>query len=343
MRGIQSRDRKGAVAFATLFFLALPALAAVSGTVTNGTTGKPQANTTVTLYKFGQGGMEPADKTTTDASGSFSIAKVPDAPGPKMVRVEIDGVTYNKILTPGTPTEGLAIQVFNASKQPNGAKVSKHMLLFEPVNGQMTVNETLLVKNGGKTTWSDPENGTIHFFLPAGANGAVDAKATAPDGMPVPIPTEKTAKPDVYTAKFEIKPGETRFDFTYNVPYKAGDAYAGKIPSEDENTYLIAPSGVTLEGEGLKDMGTEPRTQARIFGLTSNSYKIKLTGEEAASPSAGADQPDSAGPQIEQIMPRVNGQAKTILIVALGILGLGFALLYRASDSSKETHERGRH
>ena len=39
-------------------------------------------------------------------------------------------------------------------------------------------------------------------------------------------------------------------------------------------------------------------------------------------------------------MPRIYTQAKTILAVALGILALGFALLYRKSE--KEAHERGR-
>ncbi len=325
-----------------ILFLSSSAMAAVSGTVTNGTTGKPQANTTVTLYKFGQGGMEPAGSTKTDAQGNFTIAKDPQSPGPKMVRVEIDGVTYNKIMPPGAPTTGVPLEVYNASKQPGNAKVSKHMLLFEPAGGQMTVNETLLVKNDGKTTWSDPQNGTIRFFLPAGANGTVDAKGTAPDGMPVPVPTEKTGKPDVYTAKFEIKPGETRFDLTYTVPYNTGDAYEGKIGSKDDNTYLIAPNGVTLQGDGLTDLGTEPRTQAHIFGLPKEAYKITLTGAEAAAPAAAApDQADNTGPQIEQIMPRVNSQAKTIMVLALGILALGFVLLYRASDSSKETHERG--
>ena len=47
--------------------------------------------------------------------------------------------------------------------------------------------------------------------------------------MPVPVPTGKTAAPEVYVAKFEIKPGETRFDLNYTVPYTEGAAYAGKI------------------------------------------------------------------------------------------------------------------
>ena len=327
---------------ASFLIFALPALAAVTGTVTNRTTGKLQANTTVTLYKFGQGGMEAADSAKTDAQGNFSIAKDPAAPGPKMLRVEIDNVIYNKMLPPGTPTTGVPIDVYNASKEQGAVKVSKHMILFEPADGQMTVNETLLVKNDGKMTWSDPQNGTIRFFLPPGAKGTVDAKATAPDGMPVPIPTDKTSKPDIYAAKFEIKPGETRIDLTYATPYTAGQPYDGKIASKDDNTYLIAPNGVTLAGDHLADMGQEPRTQAHIYGLNDSSYKITLTGAEAAAPAAEGDQADAnSGPQIEQILPRVNSQAKLILVIALSILALGFVLLYRASDSVKESHERG--
>ena len=91
--------------------------------------------------------------------------------------------------------------------------------------------------------------------------------------MSVPVPSEKTSRPDVYVAKFEVKPGETRFDLTYTVPYTEGAPYAGKIVTQDENTYLIAPSGVTLTGEKLSDLGTEPRTQAHIYGLTGAAYR----------------------------------------------------------------------
>ena len=325
----------------SLVFLlaAFPALAAITGTVTNQTTGKPAANVTVTFYKFGGGGMEAVDKAQTDAQGKFSINQAPAAQGPSMLRVEQDGVTYNHLMPPGTPTTDVPLTIYNASKKAGAAAVSKHMLLFEPNGGQLTVNETILYKNDGKTTWADPQNGTLRFFLPSGAQGNVDVKASAPDGMPVPVPTEKTSQPDVYTAKFEIKPGETRFDLTYSVPYTEGSAYAGKVPTDDENTYLIVPNGVTLDGQNLKDLGQEPRTQARIFGLQSNSYNIKLSGAAVPTGDAsGGDQTDNSGPQIEQIMPRVYTQLWPILGITLGILALGFVLLYR----SKEPHERGR-
>jgi len=333
-----------------MLLLALPLSAAVTGTVINGTTGAPQPAATVTLYKFGQGGMEPVTDTKTDAQGKFTIDQNPAGRGPAMLRVEIDNVTYNHIMPPGTPTTGIALTVYNATRQAQAVKISKHMLLFQPSpSGPMTVNETFLVENSGKTTWVDPVNGTLRFYLPAAAQDKVEVTGAAPDGMPVPVPTGQTAAPQVYAAKFEIKPGETRFDLNYRVPYTAGTAYAGKIPTQDENTYLVAPSGVTMEGAGLQDLGEEPKTHAHIFGLNAASYRIKLTG--AAEPSAAAepaadsaaDQQDSGGSRIEVILPRVNGKAKLIVGLALAILGLGFVLLYRAqAPAAKESDERGR-
>ena len=207
------------------------------------------------------------------------------------------------------------------------------MILFEPSAGQVLVSETYLFKNEGKTAWNDPASGTLKFFLPAGASKP-EVKATAPGGMPLGAPVNKTAKPDVLAVDSAIKPGDTRIDVAYTMPYTEGADLAGKVVTKDENTYLIVPNGVTLKGDGLNDLGAEPRTQAHIFGLAGATYKVQLTGAVAAAPAeaAGGDAAaDDSGPRIEQIMPRVNTKTVSILIVALGILALGFALLYRAN------------
>jgi hypothetical protein len=331
---------------------AMPLAAAITGTVTNRTTGKPQAATTITLYQFGQGGMEPVTQTKTDTQGRFAFSQDPSGQGPSMLRVEVDRITYNHLMPPGTPTMGIAMDVYNASKQPGPAKVGKHLILFQPDgNGQMTVSETYLVENPGETTWADPVGGTLHFYLPAAANGQVEISAAAPDGLPVPVPTGKTSQPEVFQAKFECKPGETRFDLNYTVPYTAGQPYAGRIVSGDDNTYLVAPNGVQLEGAGLQDLGAESRTGSHIYGLSATSYRVRLTGAVTAAPAAApadaasgdasaAGQQDN-GPPIEVVMPRIYRKAAFIMGFALGILALGFALLYRA-PASKETHERGR-
>jgi hypothetical protein len=319
-----------------LFLACVPVFGAVTGTVTNQTTGKPQAGATVALYKLATAtGLELIDQAKSDAQGNFTINQTPQ--GPHLIRTAFDGVTYNHMLPPGRPTTGIPIEVYNASKQPGEAKVSKHMILFEPSAGQVAVSETYLFKNDGKTAWNDPDGGTLKFFLPAGASKP-DVKATAPGGMPLGAPVNKTSKPDVLAVDFAIKPGDTRIDVSYSLPYTDGADLAGKVISKDENTYLIVPNGITLKGAGLNDLGAEPRTQAHIFGLAGSAYKVQLTGAVAAAPAdtSGGDQAaDDAGPRIEQIMPRVNSKAVSILIVALGILALGFALLYRASPPSE--------
>ncbi|HEY2015295.1 MAG TPA: hypothetical protein VGH38_17420 [Bryobacteraceae bacterium] len=330
-----------------VLLIGAPAYAAITGTVINRSTGQPQPGATVALNKLGQqNGIEMIDQAKSDAQGKFTINQ--EVQGPHLIRTAFDGVTYNHMLPPGSPTTGLTIDVYNASKQPGSAKVSKHMLLFEPSGGQMLVNESFIYVNDGKTAWNDPDSGTLRFYAP-GVTGKVQATATAPGGMPIGAPVNKTSKPDIYAVDFAIKPGETRFDLTYTVPYTGGSPYEGKIVTKDENTYLIAPNGITLKGDGLSDLGTEPRTQAHIYGVSGASYKIQLTGEEAAPPDApAADQQENSGPQIEQIMPRVFNQAKLILVLALGILALGFTLLYRAGGQpapagpAKDSHERGR-
>jgi hypothetical protein len=309
--------------------------------VTNQSTGKPQAGATVALYQLATAtGLSLIDQAKSDAQGNFTINQTPR--GPHLIRTAFDGVTYNHMLPPGQPTAGIAIEVYNASKEPGGAKVAKHMILFEPTAGQVAVSETYLFKNEGKTAWNDPDSGTLKFFLPAGASKP-DVKATAPGGMPLGAPVLKTSKPDVFAVDFAIKPGDTRVDVSYTAPYTEGADLAGKVVSKDENTYLIVPNGITLKGAGLNDLGAEPRTQAHIFGLTGGTYKVQLTGAVAAAPAdaPGGDQAaEEAGPRIEQIMPRVNSKTVSILIVALGILALGFALLYRASPPSPPAASR---
>jgi 5-hydroxyisourate hydrolase-like protein (transthyretin family) len=330
-----------------LLAASLPLSAAVTGVVINRSTGKPQAGAVVALNRLGQGGIELIDQAKSDTEGKFSINQ--EVRGPHLIRTAFDGVTYNHMLPPGSPTSNLTIDVYNASKQPGEAKVGKHMLLFEPTGGSVVVNETYLFHNEGKTAWYDPDNGTLRVYVPAGAGGKIKVEATAPGGMPIGAAVNKTSKADVYAVDFPVKPGETRFDVSYTVPYKTGDAYEGKVVSNDENTYLISPNGVTLSGENLTDLGSEPRTQAHIYGLQAKSYKVTLTGAEAEPPGGGpgGDTAESqdGGPQIEQILPRVNNKQVTILALAFGILGLGFALLYRASptaDNAKESHGRGR-
>jgi 5-hydroxyisourate hydrolase-like protein (transthyretin family) len=313
---------------------------AIDGTVLNGTTGKVQAGATVTLYKLSQNGLEQVESVKSDAQGNFRIAAA--LQGPRLIQTAYDGVTYNHMLPPGSPESGLSLDVYNASKRPGAAAIAQHMILLEPVRGELLVNETFVFQNDGKTTYNDPDGGTLKFFLPPEAKGAMQVNATAPQGMPIRRAADKTSSPNVYKVDFPIKPGETHIVVEYAMPFATGETFASKVLHKDGATRLVVPAGVTVTGEGITAVGVEPRTQAAIFDVKSPEYKIQVAGTgtlRRAEPEA--DDADS-GPSFEQIQPKVYGNMTWILGLTLTILALGFVLLYRAQVPAKEKNERRR-
>jgi hypothetical protein len=264
------------------------------------------------------------------------------------------------------PTTGVTLEVYDASKQPGGAKVGQHFLILQPSTGQMLISEVYMYKNDGKTAYSDPANGTLKFYLPPAAKGVVKVQAKGPNGMPLDQLAQKTARPDVYKVDFPIKPGETQFELSYMVPYTSPGRFGSKDVVGSPETMLVAPAGVELKGDGVEFSRKEPRTQAAVYVVSKPSFEVQVTGEMQASEQQpqGDGGGGNSGPAIEQVMPKlfsqVEGSAgfiqkvlavKWILLLALSILSLGFALLYRqqppaeagaANLPSKEKNERRR-
>jgi hypothetical protein len=144
-----------------------------------------------------------------------------------------------------------------------------------------------------------------------------------------------------YRLDFPIKPGgETRIDIVYLAPLADPATYAGKTFYKGAPTRLVAPNGVTLEGDGLKSLGREPQTQAAIYETTAAAYDVKISGTGSLRNAAGGgtettaggadDAAEEAGPSFQVITPPGFDESKTeILVLALAVLALGFVLLVR--------------
>ncbi len=300
--------------------------AAVDGTVWNRTTGKPQPGTTVTMTSMGQGGLERLGSVTSDAQGKFSLSL---AAGQAHVLLEaaFGGVTYSRVVPPGGPYSNLELEVYDSSRKPGSARVAQRIVFLEPGAGQLSVNEAWMFHNDGKLTYSDPEGGTLKFFLPEAAGGKVGVTATAPQGMPLQRAAEKTKQANVYKVDFPIKPGETRIDVTYALP--AAGTFSGKTFYAGAPTRLVAPAGVTLAGEGLSSLGQDPTMRASVYEIRDrNEFAVRLEGTGSLRATETAE---DAGPSIDQILPRIYDNLPWIVAPVLAILALGFVLLYRMS------------
>ncbi len=308
---------------------ALPALAGVDGTVTNKTIGKP-AVATVTLYKLGDAGMESMETVKSAADGKFTITT--DLKGPRLIQTAFDGVTYNHMLPPGAPSTGVALEVYNASKQPGGARIIRHGVLLEPSEKEMVVREIYFWDNSGTTAYNDPDGGTLKFFVPPEVIGKIEVNGTAPQGMPIRRLADKTTQANIYKVDFPIKPGQSRIELTYTLPYTSPGTFTGKDLFKGGATQLVAPSTVTLKGD-IELLGKEPDTQLVMYTAKGANYKVEVEGTGSLRAAAG-DGDEGGGPGIESIMPRLYSKMYWVLGLAMTILALSFALQFRASVSS---------
>ena len=306
----------------SVLFLAMP-MFAVDGVVMNQTTGKPQGKATVTLYKVSKDGPESLESVKSDEDGKFNIDK-PVTGGPHMIQAAFDGVLYTKMLTPSTSSNGVVVDVFNATKQRGSVKVVQHMVLLEPGATELSVRESYFYKNDGKTTWNDAERGNLRFEIPAGTRGNVEVNATAPQGMPIRRAAEKSNELGVMKVDFPIKPGESRIDLSYKVEFKSPGKFVGHLLEKSESTMMAIPAGVEVRGEGIETRGNEPTTQASIYSITADKYRVELNGTgELQGPTTNQDD----RPEIEVSPARITDRKYYVFGIAGAILALSFARL----------------
>lgn len=309
--------------------LALPLLA-VDGIVLNGTLKRPQPGVEITLVQPGLKGMQQLGKTISDAGGKFNIDKV-IPPGPGLLQSTYQGATYNQIITPGMPTTGVEVMVYESTNKAGTAKASQHLIIMEPSADQIRMSELFIIDNKTAMTYHDPAAGSAQFFLPPGAADSAKAIITAPGGMPIPRPATKTAKAGIYKVDYPLKPGQTRIEVTYAAP--AAQKFSGKIMSSDAPTRLVTPSTVTLTGDGIESLGQEPQTQAHLYNLSGLDYNVLIEGTGAMNlaPSNGeaSEDEDNGAPKVVVASARIYSRLGWVLGLAFGILALGGVALYR--------------
>ena len=303
---------------------------AVDGVVLNGTLKRPQPGVEITLVQPSQQGMKQLGKTVSDAQGKFNIDKaIP--PGPGLLQSTYQGATYNQIITPGMPTSGVEVMVYESTKQAGTAKESQHLIVMEPSADAIRMSELIIMNNPTSMTYNDPAAGSAQFFLPPGAADSAKAIITAPGGMPVPRPATKTAKAGMYKVDYPLKPGETRIEVTYTAP--AATKFAGKIAASDAPTRIVTPSTVTLTGDGIESLGQEPQTQAHLYNLSGLDYNVLIDGTGAMNlaPSNGesSEDEDNGAPKVVVAAARIYSRLGWVLGLAFGILALGGFALYR--------------
>ena len=233
-----------------LFSFALPALAAstITGVVTNKTNNKPAGGDDVTLIRLAQG-MQESTHTKTDARGHFTL-DVPDE-GIHLVRVTHDKANYFRPAPPGT--QSVEIEVFNSAPKVQGVSTEANLFRIQtdPSGNGLKVVENFFLKNESTPPRTQFSDRSFEFTLPEGAIVEGSA-ALGPGGMPVQSPPVPLAEKGHFAFIYPVRPGQTRFQITYRLPY-SGSFHFATVPTMATDTVVI------IMAKSMKfDPGTTP-------------------------------------------------------------------------------------
>ncbi|MBV8629456.1 MAG: carboxypeptidase regulatory-like domain-containing protein [Silvibacterium sp.] len=314
MRLFLRMHRCRAVSIAALCVLLAAAAYAssISGTVTNKTTNKPSAGDDVVLIAFGQG-MQEAARTKADEQGHFTL-DIPDN-GMHLVRVDHQKAAYFEPVPAGTKT--VNVTVYDVAAKVEGVSTEADVMRIETTPQGLHVVQNYFVKNESNPPRTQFSNRAYEIYLPE--NAKIEASAAmGPAGMPVSSSPVKLDDPGHYAFIFPVRPGETRFQLSYTLPYSGSYKFNPRIALPTGNLAVMLPKTMQFTGGApfqQADVDATAQTylarnvqpnQALAFtvsGMGSMPRDSQQTGaEQEAGQQAGAgmpgagEQPASAGP-----------------------------------------------
>jgi hypothetical protein len=303
-----------------LLFATVAAAQTLTGTVKNATTGKPSAGDEIVIFKLGQG-MEESGRTKTDAQGKFSF-KLDDAQAPHLVRAIHDDVTYHRMAPPGTTSVDL--DVYDVAKKVDGIKVVADIMRIEAGQGQMQIVREFGVQNSSNPPRTQMSEHNLEFYVPDGAQVIPDsATATTENGNPLKSPPVPEGEKNRYSFIFPLRPGLTRFEVAYQMPYSGSANVNPKSVYPLDHFVVMAPKSMQFaaasssSGFNLVNYPQEPTAAVEVASNTKPgenlSFKVSGAGtlenpQEAGSNQQGAAEGgQSSGPPGAQANGRPGG------------------------------------
>jgi hypothetical protein len=217
----------------------------ITGIVTNKTTNKPAGGDDVVLIRLAQG-MQEASRTKTDAKGRFTL-EIPNGDNQlHLVRVTHDKANYFRPAPPGT--QSVEVEVFNAAAKVKGVSSEADVMHMQTDESgkALHVVENFFVKNESNPPLTQFSDRPFEFYLPEGA--VVEGSAAlAPGGMPVQASPVPLGEPNHYAFIFPIRPGETRFQISYRLPYSGSLKFSPRVMTPTDTIAIMMPKSMTFK------------------------------------------------------------------------------------------------
>src|SRR5690348_4252725 len=241
-----------------VFALSAAQAATLKGNVKNATTGRPAAGDDVILLELSQT-MNEAARTKADPAGNYSFNTAAD----KMyvVRVMHQNVPYHQPVPPGTTTAD--VSVYDAAEKVDHVEPTIQIVRMQANKTTLSVSEDFVVSNTSTPPRTQSEAKSFRFELPAGAK-LQDTVAVSSGGMPVRS-TPQSDGGNAYYFSFPLRPGETRFEVTYDLPYSGKLKFDPKPLYPFQHFAVMLPPSMVFNADGAQQYQSGKYKDGSIF------------------------------------------------------------------------------
>jgi hypothetical protein len=163
-----------------------------------------------------------------------------------VLRVTHDKANYFRPAPPGT--QSVEVEVFNAAAKVKGVSSEADVMRLQTDESGKALHivENFFVKNESNPPLTQFSDRPFEFYLPDGA--VVEGSAAlAPGGMPVQASPVPLGEPNHYAFIFPIRPGETRFQITYRLPYSGSMKFAPRVMMPTDTIAVMMPKSMTFK------------------------------------------------------------------------------------------------
>jgi hypothetical protein len=316
--------------------------AQITGTVTNATTNTPSSGDEVVLLSLANG-MDEVAKTKTDRQGHYTL-NVSDEGAQHLVRVVRQSVNYFKSAPPGTSTVDLT--VYDAATQLDGLATDARVFHLQARGRSLEVEESYIINNQSQPPRSKIGNQTFAVTLPAGAEMG-EASLIGPSGMPLTVAAVPSGVTNRYAYDFPIRPGQTRFEVTYKLPYSGTYDFSLRPESQLSELGVLLPKSMKFTGvSGGFAQDVDEAGLAVFFAKNvpaNQEVKFSVSGEGLIpTDTPGANDAQTAGDSSGTAVPAASGGTSGAVwfivgTVAILIVGAVAFILWRKKATGKAT------
>ncbi|MEO6829041.1 MAG: carboxypeptidase regulatory-like domain-containing protein [Acidobacteriaceae bacterium] len=220
--------------------------------------------------------MPEVAHTRTDAAGRYSI-ELPET-GRYLIRVEHEKVAYFTPVPAGTAHAD--VDVYDVAPKVDDVITEADMRRVETDQQGLYVVENYFVSNNSSPPRTQFGSKAYEIYLPPAAQLEASG-AMGPEGMPITSSLVPARDKGHYSFVFPVRPGRTRFQVSYHLPYSGSYTFQSRVSVPTKNLAVALPGSMKFmagnEASFQSINGGDPSTQIFVARNVEPSQSLAFT------------------------------------------------------------------